>query len=184
MLAIQELEPYIKEYPWKMKAARSAKGLTQKELAECAGVPLSAVTKMNINNQDALFNCAALCRILGVSMDELFGLAPALDAAELDAQNRELELERVRQAGELKRLEQVNALLSAQLENRRPIIYALMAVCALLLVAVIGYMAWDAQLDSAGLFRSAGLSVLAVFLAVLVIAAVCIMVYALRSVRK
>lgn len=184
MLEIQELEPYIKEYPWKMKAARSAKGLTQKELSERAGVPLSAITKMNINNQDALFNCAALCRVLGVSMDELFGIAPSLDAAELDAQNRKLELERVRQEGELKRLEQVNALLSAQLDSRRSIIYALLAVCALLLVAVIGYMAWDTQLATVGLFRSTGLSVLAVFLALVVLAAVCIMVCALRSVRK
>lgn len=62
MSAIQELESYIKEYPYKIKAARVAKGLTQKELAEKAGVPLSFITKLNVNNQDALLNFAASCR--------------------------------------------------------------------------------------------------------------------------
>ena len=95
MSAIQELESYIKEYPYKIKAARVAKGLTQKELAEKAGVPLSFITKMNVNNQDALLNFAAICRVLGISMDELFGIKGSTDVAELTEQIHELELENV-----------------------------------------------------------------------------------------
>ena len=62
----------MEEYPWKIKAARQAKNLTQKQLAEITGVPLSAIAKMNKNNQDALLNCIAICRVLGKTLDELF----------------------------------------------------------------------------------------------------------------
>lgn len=96
----------------------------------------------------------------------------------------ELELDNVRQAGDVKRLEEVNVMLKAQLASRRPVIYALLAVCALLLVCLIAYMVWDAQLATAGLFQSARSSALAVVLGLIVVAAVCIMVYAVRSVKK
>ena len=108
------------------------------------------------------------------------GLCPASDLAAV----HELEMDNVRQAGDVKRLEEVNAMLKAQLASRRPVVYALLAVCALLLVCLISYMVWDAQLVTAGLFQSARSSALAVILGLIVVAAVCVMVYALRKLRK
>lgn len=75
-------------------------------------------------------------------------------------------------------------MLSAQLRARLPIIYALTAVCALLLVAVIGYMTWDIQIRTAGLFQTKGMSVFAVFLGLIVVAAVAVMVYAVVTVAR
>ena len=75
-------------------------------------------------------------------------------------------------------------MLKTQLANRRPVVYALLAVCALLLVCLIAYMVWDAQLATAGLFQSTGSGALAVVLGLIVVAAVCVMVYALRMLRK
>lgn len=49
---------------------------------------------------------------------------------------------------------------------------------------MISYMVWDAQLVTAGLFRFARSSALAVILGLIVVAAVCVMVYALRKLRK
>ena len=133
--------------------------------------------------QPLLFYEAAKCEVLGLSLDALCGLSASEDpdAAE---HRHELELDNVRQAGDVNRLEEVNAMLKAQLASRRPVIYALIAVCALLLVCLISYMVWDAQLATAGLFQSAGSGALAVVLGLIVVAAVCIMVYAVRSVKK
>ena len=184
MLAIQELEPYIKEYPRKIKAARVAKGLTQKELSERAGVPLSAITKLNINNQDALFNCAAVCRVLDLSMDELFGLERPAGTEEQQERIHELELDNTRLAGDAKLSAAVGEQKDIRLESAHFAARLLAAICALLLVAVIGYMVWDMQITTAGLFQSTGLSIFAVVLAIIVLAAVGSIAYALHSARK
>ena len=69
-------------------------------------------------------------------------------------------------------------------KDGKPMIYVLVSICALLLVCLISYMVWDAQLATAGLFHSAGSSALVVVLGLIVVAAVCVMVYALRMLKK
>ena len=181
MLAIQELESYIKEYPYKIKAARVAKGLTQKELAEQAGVPLSFITKINISNQDALFNCAAVCRVLDISMDELFGLKDPADVAALTERIHKLELDKVQQAGDVRRLTEVNVEKDKRLYSHRPILYALVGMCVILTMALIGYMIFDASITTAGLFKSAGTSVFAILLIIVVLLSLVVVVLAVRS---
>lgn len=181
MSAIQELESYIKEYPYKIKAARVAKGLTQKELAEKAGVPLSFITKMNVNNQDALLNFAAICRVLGISMDELFGIKGSTDVAELTEQIHELELENVQQAGDVRRLTEVNVEKDKRLYSHRPMLYALVAMCVILTMALIGYMIFDASVTTAGLFKSARTSTYAILLIIVVLLSLVVISLAVKS---
>ena len=184
MSTIQELQPLFDKYPFKMKKARMDKGLTQKQLSDMSGVPYSAITKMATNNQDALLNCIALCTVLDVSMDELFGLKAFDSKAELHEQNHELEISNVRQKGNIKRLEELNAMLTAQAARYRTIIFMLLGVCALLLVSVISYVIFDIQLTTAGLFQSAKTSTLAVFLGLVVLAAVGSIGYAVHTIHK
>lgn len=184
MLPIQELQPKFDEYPYKMKKARMDKGLTQKQLSDMSGVPYSAITKMATNNQDALLNCAALCTVLDLSMDELFGLKASDSKAELHERNHDLEMNNVRRECDIKRLEELNAMLTAQAARYRTIIFMLLGVCALLLVAVVGYVIFDIQLSTAGLFQSAGTSALAILLGLIVLAAVGSIGYALRTIHK
>jgi len=181
---IQELQPLFDEYPYKMKKARMDKGLTQKQLSDMFGVPYSAITKMATNNQDALLNCVALCTVLDVSMDELFGLKASDSKAELHEQNHELEISNIRQEGNIKRLEELNAMLTAQAVRYRTIIFMLLGVCALLLVSVIGYVIFDIQLTTAGLFQSAKTSTLAGFLGLVVLAAIGSIGYAVKTIHK
>lgn len=185
MSATSKLQPHFDSYFDEMRKAKNVSGYTLQDLSELSGVPYNNVCDVNSGRtkQPLLFYEAAKCEVLGLSLDALCGLSAPEDpdAAE---HRHELELDNVRQAGDVKRLEEVNAMLKAQLASRRPVIYALIAVCALLLVAVIGYMAWDIQMTTAGLFQNAGLSIFAVALAIIVLAAVCIMVYAVRSVKK
>lgn len=60
--------------------------------------------------------------------------------------------------------------------------FGLISVCAILLCATIGYIIFDIQLKNIGLFRSSGLTVLAVFLAIVVIAAVALIAFAVKLV--
>lgn len=190
-MVFQDLQPYIQSYPYKIKKARVDKGLTQKELAEVAGVPLSSIQKLNVNNQDALFNCAAVCRVLDVSMDELFGLRPPADVSELTSQIHNLELDNAHKDGEIGRLNAVsdgdrqhNDDLERRIKSLRFLVLALAGFCTLLVMVVIGYMIFDAHILTAGLFHSAGMSVFAVLLALLLLAAVAAIAVAMRHLYK
>lgn len=184
MSPIQELQPLFDEYPYKMKKARMDKGLTQKQLSDMSGVPYSAITKMATNNKDALLNCVALCMALDLSMDELFGLKASDSKAELHEQNHELEISNVRQEGNINRLEELNAMLTAQAVRYRTIIFMLLGVCALLLVSVVGYVIFDIQITTVGIFRSAGTSTLAALLSLVILAAVGSIGYAVHTIHK
>lgn len=182
MTPYQRLIPFFDSYNRKVTDARNDLRLSLAELSEQSGVSYSAIATQSADTapNPKLFEQAAICDTLNLSLDELCGLCPASDLAAV----HELEMDNVRQAGDVKRLEEVNAMLKSQLASRRPVICALLAVCALLLVCLISYMVWDAQLVTAGLFQSARSSALAVIFGLIVVAAVCVMVYALRMLRK
>lgn len=185
MSALSELQPYLDAYPDNIRKAKNASGYTLQELADLSGVPYNNICDTNAGRvkQPLLFYAAAMCKVLGVSLDHIVGLGEP-ESADQTQRIHELELENMRLAGENKRLEALNEMLDAQLANRKPVIYMLMSVCALLLVAVIGYVIFDIQLRTAGLFQSAGTSILAVFLGLVVVAAVGIIIYAARTVHK
>ena len=182
MTPYQRLIPFFDSYNRKVTDARNDLHLSLAELSEQSGVSYSAIATQSADTapNPKLFEQAAICDTLNLSLDELCGLCPASDLAAV----HELEMDNVRQAGDVKRLEEVNAMLKSQLASRRTVICALLAVCALLLVCLISYMVWDAQLVTAGLFQSARSSALAVIFGLIVVAAVCVMVYALRMLRK
>lgn len=59
-----------------IKARKNALGMTNQQLADAAGIPLSNVKKYmsgDIKNP-SLFYTAAACRVLGLSLDDLLGL--------------------------------------------------------------------------------------------------------------
>ena len=64
----------------------------------------------------------------------------------------------------------------------RPLIFCLVGVCAILLCATIGYVIFDVQLKNIGLFKSGGLTLLAVFLIIVVLAAVALIAFAVKTV--
>lgn len=148
MPALQEQLKYAEEYPQKVKEAKMAKRITNQELADLSGVSPSAVNKLLAGSQvdPRLFNSAALCQVLDLSLDELFGLKPEQTEGTLRARVRELELE--------------NARLSALVESsagqarmNRAAAFSLVALCSLLTIALIVYLAVDSTIHDAGLIR-------------------------------
>lgn len=184
MSAMNDMQPHFDKYQGEIRKAKNASGYTLPELSKLSGVPYSNVCDINAGRvkTPSLFYGAALCKVLGISLDRLMGLEPT--DGHKEEKIHALELENVRLTGENKRLEDLNAVLSAQLSDHKPVIFSLIAVCAILVVAVIGYMIFDVRITYAGLFQSKGTSVLAVLLGFVLVFAVGAIVYAARIAHK
>lgn len=180
MSAIQELQPYCDAFQGRIREAKENKHYTLQRLIDESGVPKSAVNNISAGKQvnPLLYNAAALCKVLDLSLDELFGLEKPVDSPEGQQQRiHELEIDNTR-------LTAADEQKDKRLETARIIVGALTSVSVLLLLVVIGYMVLDAHILNAGLFRSAGVSVFFVFLVLLVIAALAAIGYALRFLFK
>lgn len=113
MSAIQEIAPYISAYQGNIKRAKEDQHYTIDRLVDESGVSRSAVTKLCAGTQQdpKLYNSAALCRVLGLSLDELFGLVqPAESSEELAEQIHHVEIENAK-------LEATAAAQSAQIRS-------------------------------------------------------------------
>lgn len=181
MSAIQELEPYISAYQSRFRKAKDESGLTLDELAERSGVSNSAVSRLYAGTQTdpKLFYSVALCKTLGLSLDEIFGLdQPKESPSELQERNRKLELENVR-------LTATNEMQRAQIRSTHAICYLLTFFCALLAMSLIVYLVIDSQITDAGIIRGGELSVMAwAFIALIVASIVAAGFTILRIVRK
>ena len=93
----------------------------------------------------------------------------------------ELELKNVQQAGDVRRLTEVNVEKDKRLYSHRPMLYALIAMCVILTMALIGYMIFDASVTTAGLFKSARTSTFAILLIIIVLLSLVVISLAVKS---
>lgn len=186
MTAFQCLQPYFDSYNSKITSARNAQKLSIVELAEQAGVSYSSVATQSAGKADnpKIFEQAAEAYVLGLSLDELCGLCPPTEVTELTSQIHSLELENARKDGEIGRLNAVSDGDRQRIKSLRSLVLALAGFCTLLVMVVIGYMIFGAHILTAGLFHSAGISVFAVLLALLLLAAVAAIAVAMRHLYK
>ena len=168
MSAIQELEPYISAYQGRFRQAKDDSKLTLEELAERSGVSYSAVSRLYSGSQSdpRLYNSAALCKTLGLSLDEMFGLEQPTDSpSELQERCHKLELENVR-------LTAANEAQRAQIKSTHAISYLLAFFCAVLAFSLIVYLVIDSQITDAGIIRGGKLSLLAWLFIALIVASI------------
>lgn len=181
MSAIQELAPYIEDYPHRVRAAKEEKHYTISDIIERSGVSASAVNKLLAGTQmePKLYNSAALCKVLGLSLDELFGLAaPEGSARQAREEMHQLQLENVR-------LEAENRMGAERVDAQRPVILALLILCTALCAALAGYIAIDAQISNAGMIRGGDPTVVAWSIIVLLVLAVAVIAWAMvRAIRR
>lgn len=188
MSAIQELAPYIEAYPRRVRAAKEEKHYTISDIIERSGVSASAVNKLLAGTQmePKLYNSAALCKVLGLSLDELFGLAaPEGSARQAREKMHQLQLENVRLEGEKNTLKAENRMGAERVDAQRPVILALLVLCTALCAALAGYIAIDAQISNAGLIRGGDPTVVAWGIIVLLVLAVAVVAWAMvRAIRR
>lgn len=170
MSVIDELSPYIRAYPKVFRVARARCGLTNEELSDRSGVPYSTVRNAQSGNGGVtIVQAAALARVLGLSIDEMFGaVRPEAEQQRI----RTLELELAYRNGEIRSLRDSNDTLRSELARRT---YSLITVCSLLFFAVAWYLIWDYRRPNAGLIIGGNISLAAWFILLLVIAAACVM---------
>lgn len=182
--AMSELQPYFDSYLEKMRKAKNSSGLTLQELSDLSGVPYNNICDTNSGRtkQPLLFYEAAKCKALGLSLNALCGLDEPQQSDFAQQQRiHELELKTVQQAGDVRRLTEVGIEKDKRLYSHRPILYALVAMCVILTMALIGYMIFDASITTAGLFKSAGTSVFAILLIIVVLLSLVVVFLAVKS---
>ena len=194
MPEMQNMQPYFDAYQEEIKKAKNSSGMTLQELSDKTGVPYNNICTINAGTmkQPLLYYSAATCKVLGLSLDKLFGLQTTDDAKELaetKSENHKLKKKVEATNVESHQFEIENAKLTERVDHfkhlstiYRPLIFGLIGVCAILLCTVIGYIIFDIQIKNMGLFQSSGLTVLAVFLAIVVLAAVALIAFAIKTV--
>ena len=149
MTPYQRLQPFFDAYNSKITDARSEHHMSLNDLSEAAGVSYSAIATQSAGTacNPKLFEQAAIADLFGLSLDELCGLREPQDVSELTERIHQLELENVRQAGDIRRLEELDAEKDKRFSSYRPMVYALVAGCVLLGCALIASMIVDARLS-------------------------------------
>lgn len=177
MSKMEEMQSYFDEYPEALRKARASSSLTLAELARISGVPYNIICSVNsgATKQPLLYYSAATCKALGLSLDELFGITNTEGSVTQLKKINALEVKVACLGKDVEYHKRMNAVY-------RPLIFCLVSVCAILLCATIGYVIFDIQLKKTGLFKSSGLTVLAVFLAIVVLAAVALIAFAIKTV--
>lgn len=145
-----------------------------------SGVSFSAVSRLYAGTQadPRLYNSAALCKTLGLSLDELFGLENRVGSPEkLTKQIHHVELENAK-------LEAATALQSAQIRSTHTMCYILALFCLLLSFTLIACLVTDAQIRNAGLIRDGDLTVTAWACIALIVGSVLASAITFYAIRK
>lgn len=181
MSAIQDLAVFINAFPGRIRKAKDESGMTVEELADRSGASFSAVSRLYSGSQTnpQLYNAAAMCKVLGLSLDELFGLQQPSDSpSELQERNHQLELENAK-------LVTANETQKAQIRSTHTICYVVTFFCILLSVSLVAYLIIDAQIRNAGLIQGGTLSALAwAFIALIAASVISGGIAILRVIRK
>lgn len=141
---------------------------------------VSAVSRLYAGTQadPRLYNSAALCKTLGLSLDELFGLENRVGSPEkLTKQIHHVELENAK-------LEAATALQSAQIRSTHTMCYILALFCLLLSFTLIACLVTDAQIRNAGLIRDGDLTVTAWACIALIVGSVLASAITFYAIRK
>lgn len=131
-----------------MKAEKQRQGKTNQQMIDESGVARSTVNNFFAGalGGPGLVQTAALCKVLGMSIDNAMGLSPAADD----------DMDKLR--AELAHKEELIRILNGGVKARRPVIYGLLGLCALLGMALLMYIILDARRPDAGLIRADGVS--------------------------
>lgn len=167
---IIQLQPLADTLPERMKQEKNKQGKTNQSIADATGVPLSTTAKFfsGALSNPGIVPVTAFAIDLGLSLDELMGLAPKSDSeqirrleAQLDSTKRELELVRHH-----------NELLESGIKDRKPIIFGLTVISLLLTVSLMGYLTMDVSNLNFGFFTHEGVSAFGIAIVAVLLASV------------
>lgn len=151
---IAKIQPQCDEFCQKVKEAKKAQGKTNQEIADATGIPISNISKFfsgNLSNP-CIYNAAAVCIYLGMSIDEAFGLKQSEDdysarrIAELEAEVHDLKIH-------LDYALKDNMNINEALKSRKMIIASLLGICIVMISAFGFGVIYDSTLTDVGFIQ-------------------------------
>lgn len=168
-----------------IREAKRVSGFTNQQLADAANVPQSTVSKLlasGCNGNPNAFYLAAICEVLGLSMDALMGISLPQDPDASGEKMRSLQVEVAHKeellqerSKQIDLLQERSKLVEGGIRERRPVIYGLTGLCIILAMALMAYVVMDAQNPTMGLIRSDGTNIW-VYLVAMAIIVTCLFI--------
>lgn len=187
MSAIQKIYENTLRYPERVRQAKDKLRYTNGQIAELSGVSPFVVSKLMAGNgsEPKLYDAAAICLVLGLSLDELFELKrPPDDPNELLKRIHDLELANKDLSGELHVAQETSRNLSSRMRDQRAVIYILICACIVLAFALAGYLFVDLRVEDAGLIQWGRASALAWLMILLILAALAVIAWTVAHVAR
>jgi transcriptional regulator with XRE-family HTH domain len=168
-----------------IRDAKRISGFTNQQLADAANVPQSTVNKLlasGCNGNPNAFYLAAICEVLGLSMDALMGISIPQEPDSSGEKMRSLQVEVAHKeellqerSKQIDLLQERSKLVEGGIRERKPVIYGLTSLCIILAMALMAYVVLDAQNPTIGLIRADGINIW-VYLAALAIIGICLFI--------
>lgn len=172
---------------------RKEKRITIQKIIEETGIPEGTVKNFFAasSREPNVYNAGSICAVLGVSLDEYFGIEPNITPeAEMRKmeQAHQSEIKIARLEGGMDQLSRsVNRQAQREKKQHR-LLLLLSLICAALLCVVVWYISFDYNIQSSGLIRSGELGPVAWVVLILVAAGAGViasaLIYALNQAKK
>ncbi len=153
--------------------ARDAQNISMQQLIDETGIPEGTVKNFfaSCSKNPSVYNAGLICSVLGISLDEYFGIEPVLTTEDKLAQaNEQLKHQKqlhdadVRIAHLEGGMEQMSKTIDRQNQKEKRIksaLYGLMLLSAILMAIVAGYIAFDYRVPNEGLIQGGQASIFA-----------------------
>ena len=153
--------------------ARDAQHISMQQLIDETGIPEGTIKKFftSCSKNPSVYNAGLICSVLGISLDEYFGIEKTITTKdELAQANEQLEHQKqihdadVHIANLEGSMEQMAKTIDYQRKKVRITkfaIYGLMLVCAIFLAVIVGYIFFDYRVPNQGLIQGGETSIFA-----------------------
>lgn len=153
--------------------ARDAQHISMQQLIDETGIPEGTVKNFfaSCSKNPSVYNAGLICSVLGISLDEYFGIEKTITtedklarANEKIKQQEQIHDADVRIAHLEGGMEQMSATIDYQRKKARDTkfaIYGLMLLCAVFMVVIVCYIFFDYRVPNAGLIQGGQASVFA-----------------------
>lgn len=172
---IQQIQPYCEALYRKMKHEKDVQGKTNRSVARHTGVSESSVANFfsGAASKPCVYDTAAICIHLGLSLDELMGIsAPSSIKDENIARIEALETQLNHAKSELELVKHHSKYLETGLSERKPVIYGLTALCLLLAVSLVSYVAMDVSNGNFGFFTDNRISAFGIVIVIILLVSI------------
>lgn len=153
--------------------ARDAQNISMQQLIDETGIPEGTVKNFfaSCSKNPSVYNAGLICSVLGISLDEYFGIEPVLTTEDKLAQaNEQLNHQKQLHDADIRiahlegGMEQMAKTIDRQDQKEKQIksaLYGLMLLSAILMAIVAGYIAFDYRVPNEGLIQGGQASIFA-----------------------